>query len=263
MSLRECVVCGKTFDGAPSAKYCSEECKNAPRYTNEFNGERWGKLTIIDAYRKKGRVYAICKCECGNTKTVRYDALTSGRTQSCGCFAEANYYKPFDLAGKINDYGCKAIKQIRVGNRYKWECECSCGKHYLVPAGLFYKQMSCGCSHQRSARENLKKAAETCEQGYIENTSIISIKPRKMLRNNTSGVRGVSWDKNRQKWAATIVFKGKTYHLGRYNNIEDAAAVRKEAENALFGDFLKWFQEVYPERWEKFNKKAKKEETED
>ena len=81
-----------------------------------------------------------------------------------------------------------------------------------------------------------------------------------MLRNNTSGVRGVSWDKNRRKWAATIVFKGKTYHLGRYYNIEDAAAVRKEAENALFGDFLKWFQEAYPERWEKFNKKAKKEE---
>lgn len=177
MAFRECVVCGKTFDGAPGAKYCSEECKNAPRYTNEFNGEKWGKLTIIDAYRKRGRVYAICKCECGNTKTVRYDALTSGRTQSCGCFAEANYYKPFDLAGKINDYGCKAIKQIRVGNRYKW--------------------------------------------------------------------------------AATIVFKGKTYHLGRYHNIEDAAAVRKEAEDALFGDFLEWFQEVYPERWEKFNKKPK------
>lgn len=73
-----------------------------------------------------------------------------------------------------------------------------------------------------------------------------------MLRNNTSGVRGVSWDKNRRKWAATIVFKGKTYHLGRYNNIEDAAAVRKEAENALFGDFLKWFQEAYPERWRLF-----------
>lgn len=53
MAFRECVVCGKTFDGAPSAKYCSEECKNAPQYTNEFNGEKWGKLTIIDAYRKK------------------------------------------------------------------------------------------------------------------------------------------------------------------------------------------------------------------
>ena len=110
MALRECVVCGKTFDGTSSAKYCSEECRNAPQYTSEFNGEKWGKLTIIDAYRKKGRVYAICKCECGNTKTVRYDALISGRTQSCGCFAEANYYKPFDLTGKINDYGCKANK---------------------------------------------------------------------------------------------------------------------------------------------------------
>ena len=64
--------------------------------------------------------------------------------------------------------------------------------------------------------------------------------------------------KNRRKWAATIVFKGKTYHLGRYHNIEDAAAVRKEAEDALFGDFLKWFQEVYPERWEKFNKRQKR-----
>lgn len=89
MALRECVVCGKTFDGASSAKYCSEECRNAPRYTNEFNGEKFGKLTIINAYRKKRKVYAICKCECGNTKTVRYDSLTSGKTQSCGCLAES------------------------------------------------------------------------------------------------------------------------------------------------------------------------------
>lgn len=45
--------------------------------------------------------------------------------------------------------------------------------------------------------------------------------------------------------------------LSCYYNIEDAAAVRKEAEDALFGNFLEWFQEVYPERWEKFNNNKK------
>lgn len=51
-----------------------------------------------------------------------------------------------------------------------------------------------------------------------------------------------------------IEFQGKNYRLGRFNDIEDAAAARKEAEKALFGNFLDWFREAYPERWKKLNK---------
>ena len=86
------------------------------------------------------------------------------------------------------------------------------------------------------------------------------ISEKKMLKNNTSGIRGVSWDSHKQKWLAQIRFKGKNYHLGRYVKKEDAAKARKEAEENLFGNFLEYYQKTFPDRWEALmnRKKGKK-----
>lgn len=97
----------------------------------------------------------------------------------------------------------------------------------------------------------MKKASKVYLNGCVENTSVYSIKLKKMLKNNTSGVRGVTFDKASQKWKAQIVFKGSNYYLGRYINKEDSIKARKMAEEAMFGNFLKWFQETYPDRWKK------------
>ena len=42
-------------------------------------------------------------------------------------------------------------------------------------------------------------------------------------------------------WKATITFKKKIYHLGRYHDFDEALKVRKNAEQALFDDFLEWY----------------------
>lgn len=47
---------------------------------------------------------------------------------------------------------------------------------------------------------------------------------------NTSGHRGVVWDKSFQKWKVSIGVSGRTVHLGRFENLEDAAARRADAE---------------------------------
>lgn len=61
---------------------------------------------------------------------------------------------------------------------------------------------------------------------------------RKNAKKNTSGVRGVTYDRATQKWQAQIVFKGKSNKLGRYISKEDAIKARKMAEEAMFGNFL-------------------------
>ncbi len=71
---------------------------------------------------------------------------------------------------------------------------------------------------------------------------------------NTSGTTGVWFDKAKGKWCAEIMFKSKKYYLGRYNKKEDAIAVKKIAEKEIFGDFLKWYAETYPEKWEQMQK---------
>jgi hypothetical protein len=46
---------------------------------------------------------------------------------------------------------------------------------------------------------------------------------------NTSGCRGVTWHKARQKWQAQISVMGKYLYLGTFESVEDAVAARKDA----------------------------------
>jgi hypothetical protein len=45
-----------------------------------------------------------------------------------------------------------------------------------------------------------------------------------MVRTNTSGVRGVSWNKRDLRWQANIVVDRAKLHLGYFDNIHDAEA---------------------------------------
>jgi hypothetical protein len=60
-------------------------------------------------------------------------------------------------------------------------------------------------------------------------------------QDNTSGYKGVLWAKQNRKWRAYITIKGKTIHLGLYENIEDAAKRRQEVEKQLYGEFARGF----------------------
>ena len=60
---------------------------------------------------------------------------------------------------------------------------------------------------------------------------------KSILSSNTSGVTGVTFDKNKNKWMAQIGYKGKNIYLGRYTNFEDAVNARKEAEEKYFGEY--------------------------
>jgi len=51
-----------------------------------------------------------------------------------------------------------------------------------------------------------------------------------LRKTNKSGFSGVCWDRFRGMWAAEIKDNGRKVYLGRFVNIEDAVAARKEAE---------------------------------
>lgn len=66
-----------------------------------------------------------------------------------------------------------------------------------------------------------------------EATQSKNIKNCKRHRDNTSGVTGVSWNKNAEKWMAYIFSEGKYFYLGLYKNISEASKVRKSWEIKL------------------------------
>ena len=74
--------------------------------------------------------------------------------------------------------------------------------------------------------------------GYESGTQISRIRTDKPPSTNTSGVRGVYYDKNSKKWRARLKFRGQLMNFGMYEKFEDAVKARKEAEKMIFGEFL-------------------------
>ncbi len=59
-----------------------------------------------------------------------------------------------------------------------------------------------------------------------------------MQSNNTTGVKGIYWNKEMKKWRAQIMINGKTYHLGYFDDLEDAKKARQEKARELFGEYI-------------------------
>ena len=59
---------------------------------------------------------------------------------------------------------------------------------------------------------------------------------------NTSGHRGVTWHKHRQKWQAQISVAGVHRYLGLFDTVEEAVRAR-EAAVALFHNYAKTIKE--------------------
>lgn len=53
----------------------------------ELVGQRFGRLTVIEEAEKKGTLSRWkCRCDCGTELIVIGTCLTSGHSQSCGCY---------------------------------------------------------------------------------------------------------------------------------------------------------------------------------
>ena len=75
--------------------------------------------------------------------------------------------------------------------------------------------------------------SDTLNNLYPENLRVATKSQNSMNRgknkNNTSGFKGVSWDKEKNKWKAKIGSNNKQISLGYFNNKEDAIKIIKES----------------------------------
>ncbi len=78
--------------------------KRGNRFINETN-KRYGRLTVIDIDQElsnsRGRMYWVCKCDCGNISSKCGESLRMGNVKSCGCLAyelkrETTKKKPYE-----------------------------------------------------------------------------------------------------------------------------------------------------------------------
>jgi AP2 domain len=84
--------------------------------------------------------------------------------------------------------------------------------------------------HQEETLNNRKENLRTCTHGQ-------NMANRGAQRNNSSGFKGVSWDKSRGLWVAQIMVNKKHIGIGRYETKEAAAKAYDDAARYHFGEF--------------------------
>lgn len=198
---------------------------------------RW---TVIGETRKNGKKYYTCRCECGTVKDVYYRSLEMGVSRSCGCLrTELSHDKAEDLTGRRIGK-LKVIGKDESRPRY-WICECECGNRKSIVAHSLQCEatLSCGCIQRgiasKTGTRTVAKNAEkqiTMNKSYHTNFQVIE--SNKLPKNNSSGHKGISWDKSRSLWSAYIQVHGKKIHLGRFADLEEAVKARIRAEETYF-----------------------------
>lgn len=216
-------------------------------------GQTINGFLIENFKRENNRSFVLVVCPfCKKKKWIRTDEIK--KNKSCGCYnKEHNLKKPLDITNM--QFGrLKAIKPTQKRDKNNgsiiWECECKCGNIKLASAGdlISKKTISCNCLGKENSKINGKKVGKYIVDNFcIEHTNIKNLTMKKSKRNK-SGIKGVCYDTSRKKWKAQIRFKNKNYFLGRYNSKEEAAQIRKEAEEKIFGSFLTWYNENFPQK---------------
>jgi len=215
---------------------------------NDLTGQKFGRLTAIKIIGldkiKRNKVW-LCQCECGNTAQVKAVFLGNGTTKSCGCLSKETSIRTIKKAhitnikhGMINTrlYSIWASMKDRCYNKNNTAYKYYGGKNIAI------------CEEWKNNFMNFYNWA--MENGYQDDLSIDRINSdgnyepsnchwatkkeqtinRGLNSNNKSGIKGISYDKSRKKWRATIWNNYKQIDIGRYTNKEDAIKARKDAE---------------------------------
>lgn len=226
----------------------------------DLTGQTFGRLTVIK--RIEDRVYqngckyvqwqCVCNCTGENIKNATTLQLRSGNVKSCGCLQTESRF----LQKKKNDFvfhdgyvtmftsgGYPFFVDVIDFKRVYEHCWNRDDKGYIFTRinGKTQKLHRFIMGNPKGKLVDHKYGTATIHDNRRYNLRVATDSENNMNReipsNNTSGVVGVSWNKNAQKWTAQIKINGKKIHLGTFADKDEAIRIRREAEDKYFGDF--------------------------
>jgi len=200
-----------------------------------FVGATFGSLTVlaIDSESPRG---AICACsKYGGTGRVLVKCLLSGHTSSGKRFPglriqpgiiideETRLLLPPESKWRIDSSAVYASGWVQ-GEKVRLHRLVYQLHHGPIPEG---KQVDHRDGNKlNNSISNLRLASP------VQNSQNVGLSPL-----NTSGFKGVSWNKIYQKWEAQIKFHGRKQFLGYYDTLEEAKAVVEAKREELHGEF--------------------------
>lgn len=210
----------------------------------DLTGQKYGKLVVLQEARpaQNGESRWHCRCDCGEECDVLTRSLRSGKRTSCGCDSRKGKARTKDIAGQKFAM-LTALHPTKDRDRRGdviWHCRCDCGNEVDVSYDrlLYSTVISCGCMRKKCDLELKDKLT------HVDGTSIDLLRSQKKRLNTCTGVTGVYMKKD--KFAVRITFQGKVYYLGRYEKLETAKEVRKQAEETVHREAVRFY-----ERWKK------------
>ena len=158
-------------------------------------------------------------------------------------YAEIELY---DVYGNIIEKTIIDIEDIQLVSKYKWsyhhkgyvttkdkETRKEIRLHNLIMGVCDNKILVDHINHndkKNRGLDNRKCNLRLVTRSQNGQNSMTSIR-------NTSGVKGVSWNKKNQKWKAYISVNKLKIELGWFENKNDAIKARKEAEIKYYGEY--------------------------
>lgn len=149
------------------------------RTLKDLTGQRFGRLVVLqrDETKPKGhghKVYWICKCDCGNIKSIMGEHLRDKTTQSCGCLQKERTSEASAQDISNQQFGFLVPLFVVGTNKNKkrvWHCKClRCGNevdvvHSYLTTG---ETTSCGCINNSYGEEKIKSILEEHKIKYIK-----------------------------------------------------------------------------------------------
>lgn len=213
----------------------------------DLTDQRFGSLIVkTEAGRSKsGDVLWNCICDCGKITIVTGSNIATGNTKSCGkCYANSyrlsndgnhmimTFPNGTEFLMDLDDYErVSAHTWHRTGRGYAGAY--INGKYIRfhrfimkAPVDLQVDHINLNKSDNRKLNLRLATNAENQRNSGLQS-------------NNTSGLKGVSYYKPRNKYRARIKVDGKDMHLGYYLSVIEAAKAYNQAAIQYFGEFAR------------------------
>lgn len=213
----------------------------------DLTNKKFGKLTIVKLDESKStnkRKFWICDCDCGMTNiSKRQDYFLRVPNPSCGCdkCKKITYTKSKDDMHYIATFENSTffifdISDYEYISKQHWYIKsngyvCNTKGEYLHRLLMGVTEFGEYVDHINGNKHDNRR----CNLRICSNAE--NIRNSNIRKDNTSGIKGVWFSKQNNKWIASIKVNYEFKYIGSFDDLNLAIKAREEAEEIYFGEY--------------------------